>query len=158
MKFFWSITSSCKVCAYDMHECHYIVSNFCTKFPKSIHNYTFTLILVHPLDWNKFASFEQIRLQNGCISSNIQFILRCNQNEHATVYVVAKLYQKPMPCAKLYHIQVKCTKHSVFSFYYARKAAVSRWCIGLTRSRPTRITGSGRPPASMSHCDSCTCP
>ena len=29
--------------------------------------------------------------------------------------------------------------------------------IGLIRSTPTGITGSGRPPASMSHCDGCKC-
>ena len=50
-----------------MPESH-IPSYIWTKFPKSMHNYTLTLILVHPLDWSKCANFEQIWLRNSCIN------------------------------------------------------------------------------------------
>ena len=102
-----------------------------------------TLILVHPLDWRKCANFKRLYFLNGWIDLDVQYTVGKDMTRSTSW---------PHFIGKVYHLQGQnigqTSENSVFGFYYACKAAVSR--IYDERSR--------RPPASASHCDSCaTC-
>ena len=103
----------------------------------------FTLILVHPLDWRKCANFKRLYFLNGCIDLDVQYTVGKDMTRSTSW---------PNFIGKVYHLQGQnigqTSENSVFGFYYACKAAVSRIYDAWSR----------RPPASASHCDSCaTC-
>ena len=101
----------------------------------------FTPILVNPLDWRKCATFKRLYFLNGCIDLDVRDTVGKDMTSSTSW---------PNFIAKVYHLQGQnigqTSENGVFGLYYAWKSAVSRIYDAWSRC----------PPASASHCVSCT--